>query len=197
MRMRPSACATGAAKARLNARVAAVSLYMEILVGLERQVAFDRSAIQLAAQMRSRAGRQMHQRAVIPEHHVMRRPAVPIHMLRLDTVCEQFAEQQAALVVGQANNAGGEMLADEQRLAAGLGMRAHDRMHYRLNLVDLCLRQRRAERTAAAQLFILRQIAVFRARPARRCAARPAACRRPDAYWRTAYRRLQPAALAR
>src|ERR1700756_270680 len=66
---------------------------------------------------------------------------MPIEMLGTDTVREDFLEQVAALVLRQTDDAGGEMLADEKRLATRFRMRAHDRVHDRLHLRDLPGRQ--------------------------------------------------------
>ncbi len=57
--------------------------------------------------------------------------------------------------------AGGEMLADEQRLLAGFRTRAHDRVLHRLHFGNLFRLQRQAPRIARTQLLELGQIAVF------------------------------------
>src|SRR5438874_2236741 len=61
----------------------------------ERRVAFDRGAVQLAALVVRGAGGQVHQRAVVPEHHVVRRPGVAVDVLGPCAVLEQFGQQRA------------------------------------------------------------------------------------------------------
>ena len=77
-----------------------------------------------------------------------------VNVFRLDAVRKQLVQQRAALAFGDADDARGEMLADEQGLAPGLRMGAHHRVHDRLDLVDLGLGQLRAPRIAGAQLFV-------------------------------------------
>jgi hypothetical protein len=59
-------------------------------------------------------------------------------------VGKQLVQQIAAFVIRQAQHAAGEMLADEQRLAAIAGMGVDHGVDGRLDLIDLRLRQRRA-----------------------------------------------------
>src|ERR1700735_2217306 len=66
----------------------------------DRHVALYSCAIHLAAQMIRRAGREVHQRAVVPEHHVVLGPHVTVQMLRPHAVRENFFEQLLALVFG-------------------------------------------------------------------------------------------------
>ena len=50
-------------------------------------------AVELAALVGRTACRQVHQRTVIPEHHVVRLPLVAVHVLRPGTVVKQFGQQ--------------------------------------------------------------------------------------------------------
>nr|GEU28124.1 hypothetical protein [Tanacetum cinerariifolium] len=138
----------------------------------ERRIAFDSGAIEFAAQVVGRAAGQVHQRAVIPEHQIVRRPAVAVHVLGQHAVGEQLGQQRAALVLGHADDAGGEMLAHEQRFATGLRVRAHDGVHHRLHFVDLRLAERRAPRAAAPQFLVLGQVAMLGAQALHRVTQR-------------------------
>ena len=75
---------------------------------------------------------------------------------------EQLVQQGAAFGFGKADDARGEVLADEQRLAAGFRMRAHDAVHHGLNLVDLLVRELGPPGVAGTQFLVLGQIGVFR-----------------------------------
>jgi hypothetical protein len=133
-------------------------------VAASSRPATKRGAVQLAALIVRAAGGQVHRRAVVPEHHVVRLPLVAIDVFRAGAQVEQLGQQRAALVLGQADDAGREMLADEQRLAARFRMRAPDRVHDGLDLVDLRLGQVRAPRIALLQVGVARQVAVLRLR---------------------------------
>src|SRR3954471_19330043 len=117
MRILPSAWAVAATP---NASAVARRMFLMFMLASEREVALDGGAIEPAAQVLGGAGRQVHHRAVVPEHHVVRLPLVAVEEFRADAEREQFVQYGAALVLGQADDAGGEVLADEQRLAPGL-----------------------------------------------------------------------------
>jgi len=70
--------------------------------------------MQAAAQVVGAAGGEMGYGAVVPEHHVVRLPAVAVLQLGPRRVVEQLGQQRTALVVGQADDACREVLADEQ-----------------------------------------------------------------------------------
>src|SRR5450830_886490 len=65
------------------------------------------------------------------------------------------------VVLGQADDAGGEMLAHKKRAPARFGVHAHHRVDHGLDFVDLGLGQVRAPRAALLQLGILFQVAVL------------------------------------
>src|SRR5690606_17344975 len=89
------------------------------------------------AQVTRAAGGQVDQGAVVPEHQVVVLPLVAVDEFRLGAVGEQLPEQFAALVFRQVEDVGGEILVDEQPLAAGFRMGTHHRMDGRLDLGDL------------------------------------------------------------
>jgi hypothetical protein len=121
----------------------------------DRAVALHRGAVQGAGQMRRAAGGQVDGGAVVPEHQVMRLPAVPVLELRLDHVCEQPAQQRVALRPLQLGDVGGEALIDEQRLAAGGGVDPHHRMGHRRHRLGLVRGQAGPQRA----LGLLRHVA--------------------------------------
>src|SRR4051812_48595861 len=129
MRIWPSAWAARLPSSRVKPVASAAALramrFMKMLsVDSVREVADHGRAIELPAQVIGRAGGEMHQRSVVPEHHVVRLPAVAVDELGLHAVREKLGKQCVALGFRQAHDAGREMLAHEQRLAAGFGMRA-------------------------------------------------------------------------
>lgn len=104
--------------------------------------------------------------AVVPEHQIVRLPYVAVDELGADGRGEQFGQQRPALVLGQADDAGGEVLVHEQRAASRLRVRTHHRMDGGRHLGDLRGRERGAPGAARAQLLVLGQVAVLRAQRA-------------------------------
>jgi len=67
------------------------------------------------------------QTAVVPHDEIAHAPAVPINELRLCRMLEEATEQGRALHLLHAKDAG-RMIAEIERLAAGLGVRPHQRV---------------------------------------------------------------------
>ncbi|KAG1078953.1 hypothetical protein G6F40_016502 [Rhizopus arrhizus] len=84
-----------------------------------------------------RAAGKMDQRTVVPEHQVVRLPAMAIDVLGAHAVREQFGQQRAAFVFRHIADARREAFTHEQRAAAVFGVRTHHRMHHFLHLRDL------------------------------------------------------------
>mmetsp|Transcript_5852 Transcript_5852/g.22971 ORF Transcript_5852/g.22971 Transcript_5852/m.22971 type:complete len:729 (-) Transcript_5852:815-3001(-) len=126
-----------------------------------RHRAFDGGAVQAPAQMVRAASGQVHHGAVVPEHHVAVAPGVAVLEFGPGAALEQLVQQRTALVVGQADDAGREVLADEQGQAAGFGVLAHDRVHAGLDLGDLLVAQLGAPRAAGAQFLVLGEVGMF------------------------------------
>ncbi len=86
-------------------------------------------ALQRAAEHHARLGlvevaqRHVGAAAIVPHHHVAEAPAMAVDELRRGRMRIQHREQALALLVGHAEEAA-DALVDQQRLAAGLGMRA-------------------------------------------------------------------------
>src|SRR4051812_5000201 len=102
----PSACAAAATPSASKAEMS----FFFMGASSEREVALDGGAIELAAQVVRRAGRQVKDGPVVPEHHVVRPPWVAVGELGAGAVREQLLQQVAAFVIGQAQDARGEVL---------------------------------------------------------------------------------------
>src|SRR5215471_5950024 len=73
------------------------------------------------------AERNVHRAAVVPQDDVVLLPLMAIDELRPRRVLHQVVDQGPALLLGHAGEAR-DLLADIERLAAGLRMHAHDRL---------------------------------------------------------------------
>lgn len=129
---------------------------------IRKGVALDGGAVQLAAQMTRAAGGQVNQRAVVPEHQVVGLPLMAIDVLRQHAVGIQLRQDGFAFIFRQADDAGGEAFADEQRLAPGFRVGADDGMHDFGDLGQLLRRERRAPVAFEFGLAVARRVGVRR-----------------------------------
>src|SRR5215471_15310525 len=69
----------------------------------------------------------VHEAAIVPDHEVARPPAVLVAARQTDYALVKRLDEFPPLVIAHADDALG-MIAEEDALASGLGVRAHDRM---------------------------------------------------------------------
>src|SRR6516165_10692292 len=69
----------------------------------------------------------VHEAAIVPDHEVARPPAVLVAARQTDDALVERLDEFPPLVIAHADDALG-MIAEEDALASGLGVRAHDRM---------------------------------------------------------------------
>src|ERR1700742_1508446 len=84
--------------------------------------------------MRRATGREMDGGPIVPEDQVVRLPAMAVDEARRGHMLEESAEQRPALLLSNADDAGGEAFADEQRRTPAAEMDAHDRVDDRRDL---------------------------------------------------------------
>jgi hypothetical protein len=96
----------------------------------ERHGAADDAAVHDAAVARHLeiGGGAVQQAAVVPHHQFAEPPAMSIDKARLRRVRQEFGEQRGAVRFGQPDDVR-RMVADIERLAPGIRVRAHQRMH--------------------------------------------------------------------
>src|SRR5258708_3416349 len=99
-----------------------------ITLSLVRPIAADLHTPHQAAIGTGIVHRDVLDATVVPERHGARLPAKPASELGPMAVLEQVIEQRLALGLGHVLEADGIGRIDEQELALGLGMGAHDRM---------------------------------------------------------------------
>ena len=101
----------------------------------------------------------VHGAAVVPEHHVVVLPLVDVLEAWLQRVREQFAYQRVALVLRHAHDAADVQRAEIQHLAAGLGVRPHQRVRHgrEVRVLVFPRREPRAARVVEAHIVQIRE----------------------------------------
>ena len=93
------------------------------------RITLHRGAMQMAPKLLRTAVGQVNRASIVPENEVVMLPAVAVNETRFRTMGKEDFEQFPAFRVGQVENTRREARVHEQRLAAGFGMNAHDRMY--------------------------------------------------------------------